>query len=285
MITAVTIDGVLVNNEYTYLSSVRDSVAAQSEIRSYSRGGRNGVVLGNPFYRGFVLSLEWTVIGNTYEKLVEQRDRLARFFRLSPNKSGLQSKILGFTLADGSVRQIPAFFSPYVGSISPQDTTKTTIQVTCQTELEYFVSSEDFSAEIGVQNLGGFSVPFDVPFDMSKLDDDSYSEAAGNIIVINNRGNAEYYPTLKIEGPLDQISVINDTVNQHIEYAGELQGGDELVIDMYERTAILNGITNVLADVSGDWWYLDPGNNSIRLLAGAGNGSAKICYRYAYRGI
>lgn len=277
MITAVTVDGVQVNNEYTFLSGVRDSTAAQTDLSSYSRGGRSGVALGNPFYRGFVIAMEWTVIGRTSEQLLQQRDRLARFFRLKPDKSANQSKILGFTMADGSTRQVPAIFSPYIGSIRSEDVNKTTIQITAQTELEYFVSSGEFNSTVNVLDLGGFAIPFDVPFAMDNA-------PSGTETVLNNLGNAEYYPTVTFHAPLDTPILINDTTSKQIQYSDELTSTDKLVLDFYERTAVLNGNQNALADISGDWWYLDSGNNVIRLSA-SGTGYAEIKWRHAYRGI
>lgn len=277
MINAVLIDGVQVNNQYTFLSSVKDSVAAQIDLADYARGGRSGVALGKPFYRGFVISLEWTVIGNTYAKLLEQRDRLARFFRLKPDKTSSQFKTLSFVMVDGSIRQIEVVFSPYIGSISAENTTKTTIQVTAHTEREYFVSNDEFTSTVTVLNRGGFSVPFDVPFSLS-------NNPSGEETVINNLGNAEYYPTVTLTAPLTRPILINDTTGQQIEYTGDLETTDYLELDFYERTALLNGTTNALASINGDWWYLEPGNNNVR-LSSSGTGAAEIVWRYAYRGI
>lgn len=277
MINAVLVDGVQVNNEFTFLSNVRDSVAAQTDLQSYSRGGRSGNALGTPFYRGFIMSLEWTIIATNPNQLIQQRDRLTRFFRLRPDKTQTQTRMLGFVMADGSVREVPAIFTLYSGSISPNDTTKTVIPVIIHTELEYLVSQMEFVDTISVLNLGGFSVPTPVPLDMS-------NDPFGEPTVITNQGNAEYYPCVKFYAPLDTITLINETTDKQIEYSDELTSSDVLELDFYERTAILNGTTNVLGDITGEWWYLDPGTNVIRLVVSSGDGHAEIKYRHAYRG-
>lgn len=277
MISMVTINGVEVTNSNTFLSGVRDSAAAQSDVSAYSRGGRSGVALGNPYYRGFVISLEFTVIGSSMAELVEQRDRLASFFRIIPDKIISQTKDLGFVMADGSTRVIPAIFSPYVSQISPQDTTKSVIQVTAHTQREYFVSVDSFSDSVNVLDLGGFTIPFDVPFDMS-------NSPSGTPLSIQNQGNAEYYPTVTFYADLDEITLINDTTGKQIEYAGALTTTDELELNFYERTAIKNGTTNALADITGEWWYLAPGYNQIRLITTTGDGYATIQYHHAYQG-
>lgn len=284
MIKNVLLDGVSITNEHTFLSRVRDSASAVSDVQQYSRGGRSGVTLGSPFYKGFVISMEFTIIGRTTEQLLQQRDRLARFFRIRPDKTVSQTKRLGFQMIDGSVRTVPAIFSPYVGLIDPQDTTKTTISVTAQTELEYYESAQEFEQIIEVVDFGGFAVPFDVPFNMANIDEDPYQDEGGQS-VINNLGNSEFYPIIEINAPLNIITLINDTTGKSISYDGELTGEQTLVLDMYNRTAVIDGITNALADITGEWWWLDPGTNAIRLVAGGGTGNAKIKYKYAYRGV
>ena len=285
MIKQVLMNGVSVTNDYTFLSRVRDGASAGSDVQQYSRGGRSGITLGNPFYRGFVFQLEFTVIGRTPTQLLEQRDRLARFFRLRPDKTIKQTREISFVMADDSVRTAQAIFSPYIGSINARDTTRTVIQITGQTELEYLVSQQEFNQVINIVNLGGFAIPFDIPFNMANKDDMYQDEGGG--VTINNLGNAEYYPTITVQGPLNIFSLINDTTGKTISYNGELLAEDTLILDMYNRTAVKNGITNDLLNIGNnpDWWWLDAGNNAIRLVAGGGTGSATINYRYAYRGL
>lgn len=278
MIKNVFIDGVQVNDERTFLSKVNDSVAAQTELNSYSRGGRSGVALGNPFYRGFVLALEWTIIGRTQAELLQKRDRLAKFFRIKPNKAVAQTKTLAFEMIDGSVRQIPAIFSPYVGSISPEDTTKSVIQVTCQTEQEYFVSRDLIVSTVRTINLGGFEVPFDVPLNVAH-------DPVGEPTTISNSGNSEFFPLIRLYAPLNIATLINETTGKELEYAGELTDDDILELDFYNQTAVLNNNINALADITGEWWYLEPGDNIIRLVAGSGDGFAEVEHRHAYRGV
>lgn len=286
MIQAVTIDGVQVNDDCTFLTNVSDSSAAQTELRTYARGGRSGVALGNPFYRGFVLSMEWIVACRSYSQLVAKRDRLAKFFRIKPDKTASQTRTLGFIMADGSHRTVPAIFTPYTGGIAASDVTKTTILVTANTELEYMISSNEMTQVINPYKLGGFSIPFDVPFNMNVSETDPYSQT-GAAVTINNQGNAEYYPIITFNGDLNVFALYNDTIGKNIGYNGELLEGDTLVLDTYERTAVKNGTTNALADISGssDWLWLEPGNNVLRLVSAGGSGTAVVTYHHAYRGL
>ena len=70
------------------------------------------------------------------------------------------------------------------------------------------------------------------------------------------------YPVLTLTGPAvnPQISVL--TTNTTLSYSGTVTSSQELKIDMFNKTATLNG-ASVVGNVSGDWVYLKPGVNRI----------------------
>lgn len=278
MIQAVLVDGVQVNNANTFLASVTDGASAPIDVSTYPRGGRSGVSLGIPFYRGMVISMEWFLKGNTYSELLSARDRLARMFRLQMDKTQSQTKRLTFVMVDGSSRECDAIFAPFNGSLSPKDTASAYIQVTALSQKEILHSTLEETTNVYVNNLGGFSVPFAIPFTMA-------NNPSQLTAVINNAGNAEYYPTIRVHAPLDTFTISNATTGKSFSFDDSLTSSDYVDLDFYNRTAIKNGTTNVLADVSGTWWWLDPGSNTITLSTVSGNGYAVVTHRSAYRGI
>lgn len=72
----------------------------------------------------------------------------------------------------------------------------------------------------------------------------------------------DVYPVLKIEGPAvnPEISILS--TNTTIQYAGSVSGSQTLEIDMFAKTAKLNGV-NVVGNITGDWLMLKPGINRI----------------------
>lgn len=70
------------------------------------------------------------------------------------------------------------------------------------------------------------------------------------------------YPVLTLNGPAvnPQISVL--TTNTTLSYSGTVTSSQELKIDMFNKTATLNGVS-VIGNVSGDWIYLKPGINRV----------------------
>lgn len=70
------------------------------------------------------------------------------------------------------------------------------------------------------------------------------------------------YPVWELTGPADNPQLAVLTTNTTIKYSGTVTASQTLVIDMFNKTAKLNG-TSVIGNVSGDWVYFDSGNNRV----------------------
>jgi len=92
------------------------------------------------------------------------------------------------------------------------------------------------------------------------------------IVVLGNR------PTpgiLTISGPVTDPVIINDTDSKTLAISITLGVGDTLVLDMQNRTAILNGVTNVRGSMTqADWFLFNPGSTFIRF--GGASGTAVL---------
>lgn len=84
----------------------------------------------------------------------------------------------------------------------------------------------------------------------------------GGPTMVNVDSIDNVYPVLTLTGPAvnPQISVL--TTNTTLSYSGTVTASQELKIDMFNKTATLNG-ASVVGNVSGDWVYLKPGVNRI----------------------
>lgn len=80
------------------------------------------------------------------------------------------------------------------------------------------------------------------------------------MISVNSIDNV--YPVWTLTGPAinPQISVL--TTNTTLSYTGSITASQTLSVDMFNKTATLNG-TSVIGNVSGDWVYLKPGINRV----------------------
>lgn len=74
------------------------------------------------------------------------------------------------------------------------------------------------------------------------------------------------YPVLTITGPAENPALTNLTTGTSISFTGNITTSQTLKINMQDKTATLNG-TSVLSKISGNWIYLEPGNNRIGYYA------------------
>lgn len=70
------------------------------------------------------------------------------------------------------------------------------------------------------------------------------------------------YPLWEVKGPAvnPQLAVL--TTGTTLSYAGSLSSSQTLVVDMFNKTALLNGVS-VVGNLTGDWVYFAPGNNRV----------------------
>lgn len=106
--------------------------------------------------------------------------------------------------------------------------------------------------------------------------------------ILENEGNETTDPVLTITGPGNGFIIGNLTVDKQLTFNRALSEDDVVIIDVRRRTVVLNGITNVYPDLSGDFWSLVPGENEIRFFVQSGLTTAtklEVSYRHAYSGI
>lgn len=145
-----------------------------------------------------------------------------------------------------------------------------------------------YSQELKTLNMtqtilgGGTSIPFTIPLDISEWTDSTVSH------LLTNEGNEATDPVFTITGPGTGFTIENITTNKTLNLDTTLIGGDEVVIDVKNRTVIKNGTDNLYPDITGDFWSIIPGDNDLRFYITSGsdeNTNLNIAYRDAYNGI
>lgn len=81
------------------------------------------------------------------------------------------------------------------------------------------------------------------------------------------------YPIWEVVGPATNPQLSNLTTGTTLSYTGTVTASQTLKIDMFNKTATLNG-TSVISNVSGDWVYFKPGNNRITYATNNSNAKA-----------
>jgi len=121
----------------------------------------------------------------------------------------------------------------------------------------------------------GFSFGFNLSFGVSV-------PPVGGIVLVT--GNRPTPALLTITGPTVDPRIINDTDSKTLGLSFTLGVSDVIVIDLANRTCILNGSANLRGFMTqADWWLFNPGSTSIRFGGASGSGTLTVSYRNAWR--
>ena len=103
-----------------------------------------------------------------------------------------------------------------------------------------------------------------------------------------NKGNVRAFPIWETTGPYTSITATNETTGRLFSIDKALVGGDTSVVDTRQgiKSAVLNGTVNLWEwmDIdAADLWPLEPGDNTVSLIAPAASTDSEIVMRYRPR--
>jgi hypothetical protein len=90
---------------------------------------------------------------------------------------------------------------------------------------------------------------------------------------ISNNGWTDTYPTITLNGPIDNPVLGNNTQGFALYFNVILSQSDSFVVDLYNKLITLNGqpARNTLISGSSQWFSAQPGNNDFYLTGDAGS--------------
>jgi hypothetical protein len=155
------------------------------------------------------------------------------------------------------------------------------LQLTAPDPLFYSTDGGDVQTAIVNRTLenGGYVTPYILPVVWS---------SGGAPTIVSNSGNAIVYPVITIHNTAHDPIITNQATGEQFAISINTNDGDELVIDMLNRTLKLNGSDVIGNMVAGStWWGLLVGDNSIRYDTDTAldNGYAEIEWRNGVTGI
>lgn len=149
------------------------------------------------------------------------------------------------------------------------------------------LSQAQKSTNIFLFTGGGFTIPFEVPLDMS--------EDASTVSILVNDGNAPASPHFTFFGPLTNPILTNETNGEQIKVNRTIGSGERVEVDTREgnQTVLFFTATddlegdNILQDFQGDFMKLSRGGNYIRLTNPTINNEAFVQVRWhdSYLGV
>lgn len=280
MISDIKLSGVSLLSNAVHVTKIKGLGSPEVDVQSFARGGRSGVALSTPFYRGHVFSIEFLIVGSSFADYADQRDAFMRAMRLQVDKSADQTKTIQFDLADSSVRIADVIVGMPKADLTAEDKIHGAVMVPFMTEREY-LRGNDKESTVYIFNGGGFGIPFGIPLDVSVT-------TGAQEQTLTNDGNTDSYPVVRVYGDMSSFDLVNETTGKTLSCSESLATANDYIdFDFYNQTAVKNGTTNVLNNISGDWFWLQPGDNVIKLVTASTSAVARaeFTYQNAHLGI
>ena len=248
----------------------------------YDKPGEDGSVLSSLFYGSRTITLTGHINAQAtaaqYEAL---RRALASACAVQRDVNGQpKSSVINVTTRGGS---------SYFLNVFPRKPTFDYEYATTSNFLLHFVSADSViygagqisSGSIMRPTGGGFILPFILPV--------ASATTTGGSVTVANSGNSTALPIVTLTGPLTNPYVQNSATGTFVQLNYTIPGGSFVMIDMANKTVMLNGNSTILSTrtTDSDWWGILPGTNSISLSTGStsNTGNVVVSFYNAYSGV
>jgi hypothetical protein len=266
------------NGGHFIITEVGGLGPADIRTSSFLFSGRSGGLVTDQFYGFRNITITGEIGANDMTLLQHKEDRQAL----------LNALPIGAT--------IPVYITDFYGDTYRIDASVTSakveykrrgyrsdflIQLTAGDPLFYSTEGGDEQSAIVNRTLdnGGYVTPYILPV---------VWDQGGAPTIVSNTGNAVVYPTITIHDETHDPILTNQATGEQFAMSINTNDGDELVIDMLNRTVKLNGSDVIGNKVDGSVWFgLLVGDNAIRFDTDTpeDSGYAEVVWRNGVTGI
>lgn len=251
---------------------------ADIRTSSFLFSGRSGGMVTDQYYGFRNISITGKIGSRTTNRLTHRQDRSSMLAAL-PIGSSIPVDITLFSgetyRADCRVTDVKLEYSQggYMSDFL--------IQLTAPDPLFYSTDGGEVQSAV-VERLiddGGYVTPYVLPV---------VWDTGGAPTIVSNSGNATVYPVIIIHNTTHDPIITNVATGETFALSINTNDGDELAIDMLNRTVLLNGSDVIGNKVDGSvWWGLMVGDNPIKFETDTidDNGYADVTWRNGVTGI
>lgn len=270
------------DNDFTISVPLEGLEFPSMRVSSYDKPGEDGGVVSNVFYGMRSISIPGMVRGTTCDQYEVNRKLLSSACSTNKDMFGFPTLTrFEFTTLDGKsyyfYGQVTSLTFAREGTILAS---KFMVSVISPDSIIYSTISSS-SGLIVRQSGTGFQWPFDWPI--------LWGNSSGGTATLDNQGSVNIYPIITIRGSATNPYILNTTIDKFIQFNYVFSADDVLVIDMKEKTIILNGSTNLLSTKTSDsdWFWLQPGDNVFQYSTGSASdsGTVEITWNNGYSGV
>lgn len=269
MFSQVIIDTISFNDNTNYLINGFSGLEMPStRAVTYNLAGEHFGQFVSALYGRRRWTLDGDVVGADQSDFINKRDELQSALDAIDGEITVK-----FTLSNSKAVQIDAIFLSLSFAPRPGTINSSPFQIEFESAFPFLVGQSAKQETLVLATGGGGKVPPDtMPMGLS------YG-TGGSVFPINN-GNAIFYPTARINGPVSNPALRNETTNKEIQFNITLSSGEYLDVDFKRKTVFNHQGVNQYSVKAGDWWYLAPGQNQIKFLAGAYDADASVTFNY-----
>lgn len=244
--------------------------------------GDDGVLLAGQVRRSSVQNFEGYIGDATVSKsdIENYRQAFFRFFRknyhytvvyIFPDGTAIQRR-KGFIVDAPEVKEIWQYFPEYSIGINFEDVNYYSYSED-STGTETYDKSATIYLSTGATEGGLIWDNVGVEWDNIGAEWEAGAGAGPTTVLVDSIDRV--YPVWTVTGPAinPQLSIL--TTNTTLNYTGTVTAGQTLIIDMFNKTATLNG-SSVIKNISGDWIYFNPGNNRVTYTTTNADADASI---------
>lgn len=272
--------GIVLNSDVTLpfldLQKVSGLDQAPLRITTRSREGIDGAFIDAQFEEGRTIVLEGIAYAST--NAIEQfMDILKGNFQPTANDQPFYFKFPG--LPQRVVFGKPGAVSYDYDQARRIGACNVQIQVLCQDPRIYDSDLTTITLQLPAGTTNGRGYNRQYPLTYGGI-------ATSGVVTINNNGNRPAPATLTINGPVTNPIIVNDTLGVTLQFSIDIATGDTLVIDLLNRTIMLNGTANRRnAMLPGSRWFLlQIGANQLRYQAATiTTSNLVVAYRSTWR--
>ena len=273
MITNIFLGSTELTSANRFIVSVKNGGFPEVDYSTTKKGGYSGRKISPGKFSSYKFVLEWQVVGSSFSDLTTQKEI---FIALLGQIISSGSKILRIDRANGTDLQIEVKGIDVVTDVSTADPLNSHILTEMEAEYPFLVGVTELVETAFIFEGGGMEIPMAIPMDMS-------GGGGGGEITMANDGNYEAFPRFLFAGPLTTPTLTNVTTGKVLNVNTSLATfDDKLEVDVFLRTArFLPSGTNARRYISGDFWTMAIGNNTIKLGSASFNttGRASIYFR------
>lgn len=264
------------------LQAVPGFEAPDFRIGSYDKPGEDGARITTALYGPRPITISGEVHTTDIASYAAARQALAYAFRIQRDKYNYPSLTrIAFTTLDGASyfldAQVKSFKNPLW-----YPTTSSFIATLTAPDPAIYGATQQTTGRITIQTGGGASFPLTFPI--------IFTAGTGGTGNLNNSGNLNTWPLIYLTGAVTNPRIYALEVGGTIQLTyTTVNANDVIVIDMLNKTVMLNGTISLLQYMTTDsnWFSLAVGNNTFRFTSGslADTGTMEVKAYPAFIGI